>query len=177
MSISRGVPANTTFKDLGSGTIATDHCTNQKVEEAKVIARIKLQSVPINTYSASGCFLDSSKRRMDLAATRKPIPAGCPSPTRMKINARSSLPMVAPPFLNPLFKYAGHDSGCFLRLRRGRIQAMRRKVSATNCWVGPRRSVGTPPLWIRLAAPKPRSSPDRSQGQSPCHREQRRVRC
>ena len=39
----------------------------------RVMAMEKLNSDPIRTYSASFCSLASSKRRMDFAATRKPI--------------------------------------------------------------------------------------------------------
>jgi len=46
------------------------------VTEARAMAREKLKSVPIKMYSARFCFLASSKRRMDFAATRKPIPSG-----------------------------------------------------------------------------------------------------
>jgi hypothetical protein len=42
------------------------------------IAKEKLINVPIKTYSAIFCSLASSKRRMDFAATKNPMPAGCP---------------------------------------------------------------------------------------------------
>jgi hypothetical protein len=67
--------------DGSHGRIVPMYCsrlhnlTALPVRNDSAIARLKLSKVPISTYSASCCFLASSKRRIYFAATKKPIPA------------------------------------------------------------------------------------------------------
>lgn len=62
------------------------------------IAIPKLRNVPANTYSVFAVSV-SLNRKIDLAATIKPIASNCPSNTKMMVSIRSKLPINAPAFL------------------------------------------------------------------------------
>ena len=57
----------------------------------------KLRNVPANTYSVLAVSV-SLNRKIDLAATIKPIASNCPSNTNTMVSNRSKLPINAPAF-------------------------------------------------------------------------------
>ncbi len=61
------------------------------------IAIPKLRNVPANTYSVFAVSV-SLNRKIDLAATIKPIASNCPSKTNTMVSIRSKLPINAPAF-------------------------------------------------------------------------------